>query len=813
MQIAGKTGSLGAHGRRSVGWIRKRALLMMVCVGWAMNGVAAEAAEQALHTALYMNLASFEAVPLLAGDQWKGLLSGEEGGRLSRLLFPLFAGGRCCVPVEPIPFPPAGGELLAAVRPPGIPLYGVFDCLHWTLPGTPPEADLFRDHPDWQELNASYSCNAAADGKYASPFHSEVRAALGQLVEAVAQALPDLEGIVLDCHLSLQDYLTYSEAARVAFIRAHQIDPLDISLAPHDEASYQALHTLERWRLDQVTKLVGALSAAFRRHNPEGKVVGRGFANLYRWRGGKKNWLAQDWLNWAVEGHVDELLLECDWAAPENAESFVLAADLVRRAGVNVGVTPLLYAPSRPGGAGYEAQLAALQKQARIDRVVLEVRTPEDLRAAWGFLAAKHPITEPPPSTGAGLLADDRRLQRRVTWAEPGTAVGALLTRLSAELDVPLRAAGSVQEVAVTLTVTAQPAAAVLADLAATLPGAWRVEGEGYVLDELPAPERLEGDRLRQAREFEAAVRSYQAAIEKGADVAQAWFGLGQVYLQQNDPSSALNAFEQALEADPENRLVEVEMGHCYRYLGALNEAVVHYERFLEKFPSDYWGLLGLGQVHLSAGRLDAARSTFEKLVQAHGNDARGHFLLGRTLQQQGDLEAARKELRQAVTLDEHQGEAWFALGQVELGRVYRGQGQLADVVRTFEKALAEQPDNALIHCELGHCYRQMGEVKQALAHYQKFLEVHPNDFWGLLGMGATYLLEKQIDRAWPYLQKAVERAPTEAWGHYFLGEAYRQKGDLEQAVKSLEKAVELDPQNGMAKELLDKVKQEAGAG
>jgi len=31
--------------------------------------------------------------------------------------------------------------------------------------------------------------------------------------------------------------------------------------------------------------------------------------------------------------------------------------------------------------------------------------------------------------------------------------------------------------------------------------------------------------------------------------------------------------------------------------------------------------------------------------------------------------------------------------------------------------------------------------------------------------------------------------------------------------VKSLEKAVELDPQNGMAKELLDKVKQEAGAG
>ncbi len=43
----------------------------------------------------------------------------------------------------------------------------------------------------------------------------------------------------------------------------------------------------------------------------------------------KKNGLAQDWLNWAVEGHVDELLLECDWTAPENEESFALAAGLV----------------------------------------------------------------------------------------------------------------------------------------------------------------------------------------------------------------------------------------------------------------------------------------------------------------------------------------------------------------------------------------------------------------------------------------------------------------------------------------------------
>jgi len=632
---------------------------MMVCVHWAMRLGAAEDGEATLRVALYVDAANPQATPILAKDGLESLVN-REAAPPSRLLLTLFAGGRCFVPIESTTFPISttppthqltNSSLLAAVQQSRIPLYGVLDCLHWTLPGTPPEADLFQAHPDWQELNASYSCNAAADGKYASPFHPEVRAALVQLMEEIAQALPDLDGIVLDCRLSLQEYLTYSEATRVAFIRAHQMDPMDISLAPHDEAGYQALHTLHRWRLDEVTKLVGELSAAFRLHNPEGKVVGRGFANLYRWRGGGQNWLAQDWLNWAIEGHVDELLLECDWAAPENAESFALAADLVQKAGVPVSVTPLLYAPSRPGGASYEAQLAALQKQAWIERVVLEVATAEDWKAAQAFLAQKHEIVEPPPPTTEVALGDDRRLQQPISLAEPGTPLPEVLAKLSTALGVPLRASGAVREKTVSLALPAQPAAAILKQLAGAVQGVWRAAGPGYVLGELSDPDRQQGDQLRASGQYKEAIAAYEQALGRGANEVEAHLGIAQCYWNLGDYQSAVDHYEEVLQRDPDHPEAYIGLGSSYRALGEYEQAIANFQELLKRRPDSVWGRVEMGLAQAALAQTEAAVRTLQEAIKTAPEMWQPRYYLAQTHFQAGDFADCQKVLHEALQL------------------------------------------------------------------------------------------------------------------------------------------------------------------
>jgi hypothetical protein len=278
----------------------------------------------------------------------------------------------------------------------GFQTYAGFDCLRWTIAGAPPERDVFANNPGLLELNCGLQ-GGASDGKYASPFHPQVQAALVALVEDATVHCPEIEGLVLDCRLSLYDLLGYSENTRAAFIRNYSLDPIDIplSFSDGDEEVKQALYTWVRWRLDEMTKLVGRLSQTFRERNTGGKVVARGFANLYRWAPSARLRTAQDWLNWAVEGHVDELILEGQWAAAENQNAYALALGLVQKAGVDVEVTPLLILYEEGGRrVGYEEQLQALQKQATLERVVLQVASPQDWEEAKAFLAKEHPVIE-----------------------------------------------------------------------------------------------------------------------------------------------------------------------------------------------------------------------------------------------------------------------------------------------------------------------------------------------------------------------------------------------------------------------------------
>jgi hypothetical protein len=320
-------------------------------------------------------------------------------------------------------------------------VYATLDCLHWGLPGTLPEEDRFLQHPQLQELNWKFSCNSGSEGKFASPFHPQVRQALVNLVREIAArqhppfppfARGGVAGIALKCRLSLQEYLSYSEATRIAFIRAHRMDPIDIALAPKDPDGIRALQTLTRWRKQQVTDLVGEISRAFKEVRPDGKVAAFGYANLYRWQGrDAPSWLAEDWLSWAVEGHLDELILEGRWTAPENRESYALAYQLLQKAGAKVAVTPMLVTRDGEKPVSLEEQLAVLQQQAPVKRVLVQVSDPADGEAAWAFLGQPHAVKE--VQLAADFPLDEvTALQTKVRLHEPGIALAPLAEKLSA---------------------------------------------------------------------------------------------------------------------------------------------------------------------------------------------------------------------------------------------------------------------------------------------------------------------------------------------------------------------------------------------
>lgn len=289
-------------------------------------------------------------------------------------------------------------QLLAAAYEAGVQVYATVDCLHWTPPNTPPKEDVFARHPEWQELDWKQDYHQVPEGKFASPFNPEVRRMLVSLVQEVAREYPQLDGVLLECYLSLSEVLGYSERARGAYIRTEQIDPIDIVLNPGDSACMPMAPRNKwfRWRLDQMTGLIGELSRAFREANPQGRVAARVFANYYRWQAPVRARLAQDWLHWVVEGHLDELLLEGRWLSPEGEDAYAVALGLVLKTSQFLQATPLLTSAEDGKPISLDEQLKTLQSQAEIDRVVLHVTTLEELKLAQQFRQKAYAVVDHP---------------------------------------------------------------------------------------------------------------------------------------------------------------------------------------------------------------------------------------------------------------------------------------------------------------------------------------------------------------------------------------------------------------------------------
>lgn len=300
---------------------------------------------------------------------------GEERKKLDRIIVTVFANGETVFPLRKLVSArselfrqnllyrtgkdPFAAFLREAVKL-NLEVYAAFELLQWVRPGATTPKTLFDKHLELQELNAQFGCKGVEEGKFASPFHPEVRKALVQLIGEFAQRYPSVAGIVLNCRLSYGEVLGYSEAARVAYIRAKQIDPIDLILGTGQEEMEGLVREWYHWKRDQLSSLVGEIVRAYKAINPHGTVAAVGLANFYRQKLGIRNLTCSDWLHWITEGHLEEVLLDERWSDPKNENLWAAALSLVRKTQRPVTLAPLLNADS---DLGAEARTLALQER------------------------------------------------------------------------------------------------------------------------------------------------------------------------------------------------------------------------------------------------------------------------------------------------------------------------------------------------------------------------------------------------------------------------------------------------------------------
>ena len=111
-----------------------------------------------------------------------------------------------------------------------------------------------------------------------------------------------------------------------------------------------------------------------------------------------------------------------------------------------------------------------------------------------------------------------------------------------------------------------------------------------------------------------------------------------------------------------------------------------------------------------------------------------------------------------------------------------------------FEHTLAVTDKNYIIHNNLGVALAQDGEFADSVSHYQKALAIYPDYAEAHANLGHELLALGRFDEAYNHLTEAVRILPTSAAVHTDLGTLLAAQGKLEEAKEHLEESLRIKP-------------------
>lgn len=314
----------------------------------------------------------------------------------------------------------------------------------------------------------------------------------------------------------------------------------------------------------------------------------------------------------------------------------------------------------------------------------------------------------------------------------------------------------------------------------------------------------------------------FQEALKSDATNVDALVGKGQALTCQGAYATAIDAFQAALKQDPNNVLAYVHLALTYRdqyqsdpksYPNRLTDALDAVKKAEAISPKDPRVLNTKGVVLYDLGHLQEARTALETAVsEATGSGGKDltaaerstlEVNLGRVYRDQGDLKLAEQTFRRAVVLDPTNSSAHNNLGNV----AYRLH-DCSTAEYELSQAVALDPQSLSAMSQLGITLFECGDVKASVPKLEAALKLNGAVFVPPLYtyLARAYLKTGKVDEAVKRAQQGALLPPESADAYYWLGKAYQARGasgDVENARKAYQRALQIDPNYKPAKDAL----------
>jgi tetratricopeptide (TPR) repeat protein len=218
-----------------------------------------------------------------------------------------------------------------------------------------------------------------------------------------------------------------------------------------------------------------------------------------------------------------------------------------------------------------------------------------------------------------------------------------------------------------------------------------------------------------------------QQALRDDPSSAEALYGIGSVYLNQNKNAAAREAFERCVKLSANYPDTQPDAWNNLGVLdtreGKLAAAVEKFQQALTFNPRHLLSLNNLGSAYRSLRRWDDARKILEQAVSVAPDDAEANYGLGMVYAHANDPAKAYEYLQRALKARPDYPEALN-----NLGVLYMMTQRPNEAIATFEQCIRVAPAFEQGYLNLARAYAVQGDRPKASGVLGSLLKQHPDD-------------------------------------------------------------------------------------
>lgn len=225
---------------------------------------------------------------------------------------------------------------------------------------------------------------------------------------------------------------------------------------------------------------------------------------------------------------------------------------------------------------------------------------------------------------------------------------------------------------------------------------------------------------------LDQAAVAFEQALHDDPTSAEAVYGIGSVYLNQNKNAAAREMFEHCVKLQP---TYPDTLPDAWNNLGVLatrenrvDQAIRDFQQAVKVNPRHLLSLDNLGNAFRLEKRWDDARAVLERAIAVAPEDPEANYSLGMVFAQNGDTDRAYEYLQRALKARPAYPEALNNLGVLYLVTNRRDQA-----VATFEQCIQVAPTFDQAYLNLARVYAIEGARDKARGLLLDLLKHHPD--------------------------------------------------------------------------------------